>query len=199
MINARVALPLLLVLTACGTAPVAARSGDLTLVPTVQAPPPVCPESGIVVSALESEAASGLRVLTLKAVNCGAEPRTVTGYPDVRLLDADGRQLDVRVLTGTASTEISSVDAFTAPPAEVVLQPGAHATSALLWRNTYTDVSQPPQVGVRIDIAPVENAPRQTFIPRLPPNGEPSRVDSPAVTLDLGSTGRIGVAPWRAQ
>ncbi|MFI9814996.1 DUF4232 domain-containing protein [Saccharothrix variisporea] len=196
MIKARVVLPLLL-LAACGTPPVAARSGDITLVPTVEAPG--CPESGIAVSALEAEAASGLRVLSLKAVNCGTEPRTLTGYPDLRLLDADGRPLDVRVLTGAASAEISSVEAFTAPPGDVVLQPGATATTAVLWRNTYDDVSQPPQVGVRIDIAPVEGAPRQTFTPRLPPNGEPSRVDSPAVTLDLGSTGRIGVAPWKAQ
>ncbi|NUT99351.1 MAG: DUF4232 domain-containing protein [Saccharothrix sp.] len=197
--NARVVLPLLLLLAACGTPPVDARSGDLTLVPTVQAPPTACPPSGFTVSALESEAAMGLRVLTLKAVNCGTEPRTVTGYPDVRLLDADGRPLDVRVLTGSASAEISAVDAFTAPPGEVVLQPGEHATSAVLWRNTYDDISNPPQVGARIDIAPVRDGPRQTFTPRLPPNGEPSRVDSPAVTLDLGSTGRIGIAPWRVQ
>ncbi|XVV01134.1 DUF4232 domain-containing protein [Actinosynnema sp. CA-248983] len=197
MIKARVLLPLLLLVGACGTPPVAARSGDLTLAPTVSAP--VCPESGVEVSALESEAASGLRVLSLKVVNCGTEPYTVTGYPDVRLLDADGRALDVRVLTGAASAEISRVESFTAPPREVVLQPGGHATSALLWRNTYDDVSKPPQVGVKIDIAPVAGAPRQTFTPRLPPNGEPSRVDAPAVTLDLGSTGRVGVAPWRTQ
>ncbi|CAL9415670.1 hypothetical protein SUDANB95_01740 [Actinosynnema sp. ALI-1.44] len=196
MINPRVLLPLLLLVGACGTPPVAARSGDLSLTPTAEAPP--CPTSGVAVSALESEAASGLRVLTLKMLNCGTEPYSVTGYPDVRLLDADGQPLNVRVLNGPASAEISAVDSFAAQPAEVVLQPGEHATSALLWRNTYDNTTEPPRVGVRLDIAPTAGAPRQTFIPRLPPNGEPSRVDAPAVTIDLGSTGRIGVAPWRA-
>ncbi|WP_433261950.1 DUF4232 domain-containing protein [Actinosynnema sp. CS-041913] len=192
-----VALLLLLSVTACGS-PSAGQ--QLTLAPTSSSsrpPAPTtspCPEGGVLVTALSGDAAMGLRVLTLQMRNCGTAPYTVAGYPDLRLLDEDGDVLDVEVQRGSAG--VSRIDSFEVPPQEITLQPGDTAKTGLVWRNTYDDTTDPPQVGTRIDIAPAVGRPRQTFMPRLGPNGEPWAEDMPPVTVDLGSTGKLGVSPW---
>ncbi|WP_246019041.1 DUF4232 domain-containing protein [Saccharothrix australiensis] len=155
---------------------------------------PPCPADGVVITAHEADAAMGLRVLSLRMRNCGTTPYAVHGYPDLKLLDEDGDVLDVDVRHG--SEGISRIDSFEAPPREITLQPGDTASTGLVWRNTYDDTTNPPRVGTRIDIAPTAGRPRRTFVPRLPADGEPWRENAPAVTIDLGSTGRLGVSPW---
>ncbi|MBW4721945.1 DUF4232 domain-containing protein [Saccharothrix obliqua] len=181
-------LALLLVLTACGGTPEPPPPS-----PSPSAPP--CPEGGVEFGTVGGEAAMGLRVLTLEMRNCGTGEYRVSGYPDLRLLDEDGTPLDVVVEHG--STGVSRIESFEQPPTELVLAPGDHATAGIVWRNTYHDTTNPPQVGARIDIAPLEGRPRQTFTPRLGTDGGPPQSSSPATTIDLGSTGRIGVSPWQ--
>lgn len=133
-------------------------------------------------------AAMGLRVLGLSVTNCGSEELELNGYPSVRLMDADEVLLPVEV--GHGSFGISTgAPHFDAPPAPVVVPPGESASTALLWRNTYTDMRSPPVVGEALEVAVADGMPAQTFFP-LDDSGNP-------VTIDLGSTGRVGVAPWR--
>ncbi|MEV0675608.1 DUF4232 domain-containing protein [Actinosynnema sp. NPDC050436] len=186
----RLVLPaLLLVVTACSALP-------LPPAPTSSPAAPPCPEAGVEITALSGEAAMGLRVLTLEMRNCGSGTQRFRGYPDVRLLDEDGQPLDVRVEHGSAS--ISPIASFEVPAAEFALGPGDRATAGIVWRNTYDDTTNPPQVGAEIDIAPLAGLPRQVFTPRLDPDGGTPSPNSPATTIDLGSTGRIGLSPWSA-
>ncbi|MBB5957070.1 hypothetical protein FHS29_003663 [Saccharothrix tamanrassetensis] len=187
MIGRLVSLTLVLAVTACGYQPPLPS-------PAPSPSPAACPAGGLAFSAAGGDAAMGLRVLVLRMDNCGTEPYAVEGYPDLKLLDEDGRVLDVRVLRG--SKEISTVESFEVPPTPVTLQPGDAATTGLVWRNTYDDTTNPPQVGVRIDIAPLAGRPRQTFTPHLGPDGAPGGAESNPVTIDLGSTGKLGVSPW---
>ncbi|MEU4804231.1 DUF4232 domain-containing protein [Actinosynnema sp. NPDC023587] len=184
-----VPLVLLLAVTACGGPPPPPA-------PSPSPTAPACPEGGVEIAAIGGEAATGLRVLTLEMRNCGTGTHRIAGYPDVRLLDEDGQPLEVRVEHGSAG--ISLIESFEAPPAEFALGPGDRATAGIVWRNTYDDTTKPPQVGVRIDIAPLAGLPRRTFTPRLGVDGGPPSTDSEATTIDLGSTGRIGLSPWRA-
>ncbi|WP_199439877.1 DUF4232 domain-containing protein [Umezawaea beigongshangensis] len=157
---------------------------------TPQAPPPVTPTStaadpcpsGVLLSAPSTEAASGVRVMRLEMINCGTRPYTVRGHPSVRLLDAGRAPLEVTITPG--SSGISTVDSFDVPPRPVVLQPGERAVSGLLWRNTNTDPTIEPTTGEFLDLAPADGEPRQV----VPSDGP----------VDLGTTGRLGVAPWSA-
>ncbi len=183
-----VSLLLLLAVTACST-PAPLPTPPPT--PTTTGP---CPDGGVVITALDSEAAMGLRVLSLQLRNCGTRPYEVNGYPDLELPAEDGQRLDVRVEHG--SSGISRIESFERQPTSITLKPGDRATAGIVWRNTYDDTTNPPQVGAQLDVAPLAGRPRQTFTPRLEANGDPWREDNPAVTIDLGSTGRIGVSPW---
>ncbi|MFD1150572.1 DUF4232 domain-containing protein [Saccharothrix hoggarensis] len=146
-----------------------------------------CPH-GVEYDVLAQEAAMGLRVLSLRATNCGAEAVELNGYPSVTVLDAERAPLLVAV--GQGSFGISAVTAFDAPPQPVVVGPGESARTGLLWRNTYTDVSAPPAVGEHLEIAVAAGRPAQVYTP-LDEHRHP-------VTLDLGSTGKVGVMPWTA-
>ncbi|MDX3224697.1 DUF4232 domain-containing protein [Streptomyces sp. ME19-01-6] len=190
---------LLGLLTACGTKPtseaVAApapppapsvapldpdqpRYGDLSS-PTPSAPP-TCPESGVFIQAEEPSAAMGLRAMTLKLTNCGKRTYTLNGYPAIRVLDEDGKPLDIRVKHGSAG--IATLDNFDAAPRQVTLRPEETAVAGLVWRNTVTDPTTPAVNGRQLDVAPAEGSPRQTV----------------TVLLDLGNTGKLGVSPWSA-
>ncbi|MEU4743633.1 DUF4232 domain-containing protein, partial [Actinosynnema sp. NPDC023658] len=81
-------------------------------------------------------------------------------------------------------------EAFDAPPQPVEVPPGRSAVTGLLWRNTYTDVSAPPVVGEHLELAVAAGEPTQVFTP-VGDGGTP-------ITLDLGSTGEVGVRPWTA-
>lgn len=162
------------------------RSGSGAL-PGVTTPAPSvtptgCPESGLSVRPGGQEAAMGLRVLQIVVVNCGAAPRTVRGHPAVRVLDEDRRPLDAVASPG--SSGISGVASFDAAPATVTLQPGQQATSAVLWRNLVTDPSVPATLGGYLEVTVT--------------GGDPPQVIEPEGGIDLGNTGKLGVAPWAA-
>ena len=137
-----------------------------------------CPESGVHLYADEGDAAMGLRVVGLHLVNCGTVPYRLDGYPKLELQDEDHEIVDgVRILEGT--DRISTGLGGDGSPRPVVLGPGEAAVAGLAWRNT-TQAGEPvnaPYVRVwaRPAAAPV------TVVPEL----------------DLGTTGRLGVGPWR--
>lgn len=123
----------------------------------------------------------GLRVLTIELVNCGTAPYTVNGYPTIRILDEQRKPVEVTV--GRGSSGISTIDSFEVPPKSVTLQPGQKAVAGLVWRNTVTDTSVPAN-GRFVEVAPAADVPPQVVEP-----------DGP---IDVGTTGRLGVSPWRA-
>ncbi|MET8164902.1 DUF4232 domain-containing protein [Streptomyces sp. NPDC005329] len=157
------------------------KVGEVTKVPADQAPTEagVCPPSGIRVSADDGDAAMGLRVVGLVLENCGQRDYTLDGYPQVSLLDEDHEPVDgVKIFKGGGG--ISTVAGFDDPPRPVTLKPGERASAGLMWRNTTgsgTAVDVPyVRVRARSDAAPVMVTPH----------------------LDLGTTGKLGVSPWRS-
>jgi hypothetical protein len=143
---------------------------------------PICPREGIRVTAGPVNPAMGLRAMTLTLENCGTRAYRVEGYPEVRLLDRDQQHVTgVSVIHGSGG--IATVTGFDDPPDAVTLAPGERAFAGLLWRNTATgfgaaDYMPYLTVAVRTGTLPV----------LLSPDGG----------LDLGTTGRLGVGPWRA-
>jgi hypothetical protein len=146
-----------------------------------------CP-TGAEYAVVGTEAAMGLRVMTLELTNCGTEALELNGYPSVTVLDADRQPVTIAV--GPGSFGISRVDAFDVEPRPVVVPPGGSAVTGLLWRNTYDDTSAPPVVGEHLELAVATGQPTQVFTP-IGQSGDP-------VTIDLGSTGRLGLRPWTA-
>ncbi|WP_370423467.1 DUF4232 domain-containing protein [Streptomyces sp. QH1-20] len=155
-------------LAACTASPSAAPTTDA-------APPEPCVEIG----AGPVDGAMGLRSLTLEMVNCGARPYTVKGSPVVRVLDGDRERIDVTVTEGPSSVTTTG----DATPPAVTLRPGEKAVAALLWRNTATD--------------PAGAAVRATYLQVAPADGEPWQTVKPASGIDLGTTGKVGVSPWK--
>ncbi|GAA4467470.1 DUF4232 domain-containing protein [Phytohabitans houttuyneae] len=144
--------------------------------------PAACPQSGLSVRPGGAEAAMGLRVLQIVVTNCGAVPRTLHGHPAVRLLDEDRGTIDVAATPG--SSGIATVPSFDAAATAVTLRPGERAMTALLWRNTVTDASVRATLGRYVQVAVAD--------------GAPSQVIEPDGGIDLGNTGKLGVAPWVA-
>ncbi|MFE6890931.1 DUF4232 domain-containing protein [Streptomyces sp. NPDC057694] len=149
------------------------------------APPPAatptgpCPDSGLRVTAGRAEAAMGLRALRLTLTNCGTGTVEVSGYPRLRLAEADGTPVeDVRILHGTEEITTGVKDPG---PHRLTLRRGESAISALVWRNTYDDITEPPVTVDRVGVEPGVGS-AQTVTPDAP--------------LDLGSTGRLGTTAW---
>ncbi|PZF93335.1 DUF4232 domain-containing protein [Micromonospora deserti] len=138
-----------------------------------------CPEPGVRIRALGTDAAMGLRALGLELVNCGPTSYPLHGYPSLRVLDADGEPIPVQAVEG--ATGITS--GFDDPPRSMTLQPGERATAAVLWRNLVTDPTVVATAGERLEVAPVAGQPAQ-----------PVGLDGP---IDLGNTNRVGVSAWR--
>ncbi|MBP2335129.1 DUF4232 domain-containing protein [Saccharothrix coeruleofusca] len=183
-------LVLVLALTACGATPTPQPPPPAPT--TTEQPPPQegCPDSGVRINAGDSDAAMGLRVMALEMTNCGEETITVQGYPGVVVLDGEQQPLNVAVLQGAQSiTSDSRYD----QPTTVVLEPGATARSGIAWRNTYTDVTAPPLVGEHLRVAPWSGAEEQ-LISRAPAS---TSSGAAPINIDLGSTGKVGVYPWR--
>ncbi|MET9253729.1 DUF4232 domain-containing protein [Streptomyces sp. NPDC003717] len=155
---------------------------DVEKVPTAEAPAPAgtCPRSGLRVTADDGDAAMGLRVVGLHLENCGSEPYSLEGYPALRLLDEDRAPVEgVAIRHGkTGETESHEADQ---PPRPVTLAPGESAVAGLTWRNT-TGFGEP----VNVPYVQV----------RAVPGADPVMV---APHLDLGTTGKLVVSPWRAE
>ncbi|MFJ7239825.1 DUF4232 domain-containing protein [Streptomyces olivaceus] len=157
-----------------------ARVLKVTKVPAGEAPagPGACPASGVRVSADRGDAAMGLRVVGLHLDNCGTRDYTVKGYPQLELLDESFRPVNgVDVLDGSGG--ITTGAGPDEAPGTVTLAPGESATAALVWRNTTesgTPVNVPHvRVRARAGADPVTVTPE----------------------LDLGTTGKLGVRPWK--
>ncbi|MGW4201726.1 DUF4232 domain-containing protein [Streptomyces sp. NPDC004726] len=176
VVSAVVALGTALSLTAC----VAVDERKAAL-PTAPAPRAVCPDAGAPLTAGHAEAAMGLRALTVTFINCGSKAQPLSGYPVVRLLDEDGDPLEVEIDRGATSVTTGIDDPG---PKPLTVQPGASAVFSLVWRNTYDDTREPPQVGTTALVTPADGGPAL----RLTPDGP----------FDLGSTGRLGVTAWKA-
>jgi hypothetical protein len=175
-------------LAACGTRPEVspipepAGARPISLV-TPAAQEPSC-DTGLRFTTGFTDAAMGLRVMSVEVVNCGTQPVQLNGYPQVRLLDEQWRQLDVEIVEGSGG--IASVGGFDDAPQPITVQPGERARSAFMWRNTHTSVD-PPQVGSHVDIAAAPGGTWQSLLPVSPEKG---------IFIDLGSTGRMGVRAW---
>lgn len=159
-----------------------AKVMEVTKVPAGEAPAEdgVCPASGIRVYADRGDAAMGLRVVGLHLENCGTRDYTVEGYPLLELLDSGMKPVEgVRVLKG--SEEITTGAGPDEPPRRVVLRPTEAATASLVWRNT-------TEAGTAVTVPYVRV--------RAKAGADPVTV-TPG--LDLGTTGRLGVRPWKKE
>jgi hypothetical protein len=150
---------------------------------TASSPPaPTCPPEGVLLRSGLTDGAAGLRALGIDLINCGHENYRVDGYPVVHVLDKDHKTLAIKVLHGTV--EIAGpIPDWNGPPNPLTLEPGRQATCIVVWRSTYDDIRQPPVNAPYLEMAPAE--------------GRPTQVMTPDGPLDLGSTGRLGVSPWR--
>ncbi|MFF3440598.1 DUF4232 domain-containing protein [Streptosporangium sp. NPDC002721] len=156
------------------------RIAKVRSVPADEAPAPAgpCPPSGIRVTSGDVNAAMGLRVVGLRLENCSTRAYHVDGYPLLQLLDKDRKPVTgVRVLHGSGG--ISTVTGFDDPPQAVTLKPGESASAGLMWRNTVTDDTPIHLPYVRVNAK--AGARPVTVTPEL----------------DLGTTGKLGVSPWR--
>ncbi|MEU4395574.1 DUF4232 domain-containing protein [Kribbella sp. NPDC023855] len=150
-------------------------------VPVVEAPSHggPCPPSGIRVYLGVTDAAMGLRFLSIDLENCGKRPTRLNGHPQLQLLDESHLPIRGVKILHDAGTISSSASGWVARP--VVLKPGERAYSELVWRNTVdagVNVNSPyVRVWARPGAAPVMLTPE----------------------FDLGTTGKLGVGPWKKQ
>ncbi|MFF3671349.1 DUF4232 domain-containing protein [Microtetraspora malaysiensis] len=156
------------------------RIAKVRSVPADEAPAPAgpCPPSGIRVTSDNGDAAMGLRVVGLHLENCSTRAYHINGYPQLQLLDEDRKPVtSVEVLHGGGG--ISIVTGFDDPPQPVTLKPGQSASAGLMWRNTVT-------VGTPVNLPYVKvNAKAGARPVMVTPE------------LDLGTTGKLGVSPWK--
>ncbi|MFD7770682.1 DUF4232 domain-containing protein [Streptomyces sp. NPDC059787] len=158
------------------------RIAEVRSVPVDEAPSPggPCPDSGVRVYADEANAAMGLRVVSVRLENCGTRPYPLHGYPDVRLLDEDHEPVDgVRILHDGGS--VAGGTGADGPALPLVLKPGEGAWAGLVWRNTV-------EAGTPVDVPYVRV--------RAKSGADPVTV---VPELDLGTTGKLGVGPWKKQ
>jgi hypothetical protein len=150
-----------------------------------------CPAAGVGFSVTGTDAAMGIRVLTIEMVNCGSRPYAVDGYPAVRLFDEDHEPVDVAVAQGSGS--IATVPEFDVPPVAVTLRPGEKVRAGLLWRNLVTDATVDATTAHYLEAAPARGTPWQEVPLVVPDELDGART----VDIDLGTTGRLGVSAWK--
>ncbi|MFE7116338.1 DUF4232 domain-containing protein [Streptomyces sp. NPDC057654] len=149
-------------------------------VPAEEAPSKggACPASGMHVYADDGDAAMGLRAVSINLVNCGDRTSRLNGYPDLQLLDAARKPVDsVQILHGGAA--ISTGTGADGAPRPLALKPGERAYAVLVWRNT-------------VENGEPVNAPYVRL--RAKPGAAPVTVTP---ELDLGTTGKLGIGPWK--
>jgi hypothetical protein len=116
----------------------------------------------------------GLRQTEVELTDCGTKSVVVSGYPKLRLLDAQGRTVRVRVHHGDDFR-----DSVTDPgPATMTLRPGGRAVALLGWRNTYTESTEPPALAATVEFT-VAGGEQQV-----------------PLNVDLGNTGVLDVTAW---
>ncbi|MET9989849.1 DUF4232 domain-containing protein [Streptomyces mutabilis] len=155
---------------------------DVKRVPSDEAPASAgsCPPSGLRLTVDDGDAAMGLRVVGLHLENCGSRPYSLEGYPVLQLLDDELEPVDgIEILRGVGGIPMAGEGS--GPPRPVTLRPGESAGATLAWRNTtqFGEAVTVPYVRVRAESGadPVVIAPN----------------------LDLGTTGELGVDPWKKE
>ncbi|WIY06858.1 DUF4232 domain-containing protein [Amycolatopsis mongoliensis] len=133
------------------------------------APPP---STGLSLSVGQVEAGLGHRASVLTLTNRDSGPRKVTGYPDLKLLDATGAVVEVKVEHGT------SYFARDLGPQDVTLKPGEKVVAVLAWSATVTTGDK--HTGAAISVVPVP--------------GEPAQKQP--LDTDLGTTDSVTVSSW---
>ncbi|GHE97188.1 hypothetical protein GCM10018785_72240 [Streptomyces longispororuber] len=136
--------------------------------------------TGTLLEAGPVESAMGLRAMTVWLTHCGAGGYLLDGYPVLQVLGEDGTAYDVHSLKGTQAVTTAVEDPG---PHPVALRTGDSATVSVVWRNTYTDTTEDPVKGERLQV--------------LPRPGGPAGSIAPEGGIDIGSTGRIGVTAWQ--
>lgn len=163
----------LLLLTACTT------PQPLTPPPPPDTPPPA--PASLTVTLGEVDAAMGLRSLDIQLTNSTTQPATVTGYPDIRILDKDHNPIPATIGPGTNG--VATVTGFDDPPQPITLQPGQTVHAGLLWRNLVTQTDRKATLGTYLQITPTPGTPPQTVQLR---GG-----------IDLGNTTTLGISAWK--
>lgn len=120
------------------------------------------------------DAATGLRAVTMTLTNCGTEPHTAHGFPQLRLLDDQRRPVDVVVRHGAPGGIPNPA------PSPITLQHGDTAQSVLSWRNTVTFGR--PITAEHVAITP--------------PGG---RTQVVPLRVDTGTTGHVEVTAWHVE
>ncbi|MEV0264748.1 DUF4232 domain-containing protein [Streptomyces sp. NPDC050617] len=157
-----------------------ARITSVRSVPADEAPSKggACPASGVRVYADDGDAAMGLRAVSIHLENCGDRISRLNGYPQLQLLDAAHKPVDsVEVLHGGSA--ISTGTGADGAPRPLALKPGERAYAVLVWRNT-------------VESGDPVNAPYVRL--RVKPGADPVMVTP---ELDLGTTGKLGIGPWK--
>ena len=142
---------------------------------SVPDPTPV-PGAGLVLSVGLADAATGHRASVLTLTNHDTRTLSVSGYPDLKVLAADGSVLDVRVEHGP------SFFAQDPGPRTTKLAPKEKVLAVLSWSITAAD-GEPRLTGELVSVSPG---------PGLPPQSQPLKTD-------LGSTGEVTVSAWAAK
>jgi hypothetical protein len=138
---------------------------------------PTCPASGVRVQPGQPDAAASMRQLQIELVNCGTVPYPLTGYPTLRVLDADRHPCQVAV-------------AHEAPPyyngkpqrtRAIRLAPGEAASATLYWSAV---------------VALGGTVCGGTYLEVVARPGEQPQLIAPEHGIDLGTTGRLRVSAW---
>ena len=154
-------------------------------------PPPVrppslpadaCPAAGFRLTADEIEGALGLRAMAVELLNCGAHSMTLHGYPAVRLGNAEHERLPTAIKQGVSA--VAMIDEWNTPPTRFTLRPGQSAVALLVWRGTTEYTPEGPVTATTAQLAVADRQPFQT-------------VDLQGQKIDLGTTGKLAVSPWR--
>ncbi|MER6669882.1 DUF4232 domain-containing protein [Amycolatopsis japonica] len=90
---------------------------------------PGCLDTGVTVKSGPVEAALGHRAVVLTLTNCGTTPRTLTGYPGIRLLDKEKRPMNVAVEHGTSYLAIDPGSFVTRPHGSATVPPQTTAST----------------------------------------------------------------------
>nr|BFE99399.1 DUF4232 domain-containing protein [Streptoalloteichus tenebrarius] len=121
------------------------------------------------------EPALGHRASVITVTNCRDSPYTVSGYPEISVLDGERKPLAVRVKHGT------SYMASDPGPRELSLPPGGSARAVLSWSNTVTDGEVVNGEHVTVSLLPGRES---TTLP---------------LQTDLGTTGEVTVSAWSTE
>ncbi|MFI5693243.1 DUF4232 domain-containing protein [Kribbella sp. NPDC051586] len=182
----------LLLLTACGTESAAVTNHSRPSIteitprplgptpfttvhpdPTPAPPRPTCSAAGVSISVGPVDAALGHRAVVVKLTNCRSTPISVDGYPDIAVLSADRRAMNVTITRGTSYMAIDP------GPAKLLLRKGESALAAISWSNT-VEAGADKASGTYVAVARTKGE-HPTVWP---------------VDTDLGTTAKLSLTAW---